>query len=259
MKLSFERKERKEIFDLFPIFLGEGCFKRVYTNEEGTLVLKVPKEEEGDYEEVGGSEYEVDYEFCADSYNGYFDCDPEFIFEAPFPELILRTSRLDNSKNFVVNRENPVNFCGLTENICAFLREIENYLNVSSEARKVLAPIVEVGFFSNNCPFLIAQRIGEVYGNSYEESLSDKKIVHSVTYNPDYGGYSLEAFINVKEDPISDMGRYLSYSQEEIDLTKYRFLKAMSELGLSFCEQVNNWQNLGCDIGTKKIYMIDYA
>lgn len=258
MKLSFERKERKEIFDLFPIFLGEGCFKRVYTNEEGTLVLKVPKEEEGDYEEV--EEYEVDHGFSGDSYNGYFDCDPEFIFEAPFPELILKTSRFDNNwKNFVANRENRVDFYDFTYNMNSFVYEIENYINASPLARKALNPIVEVGFFHNNCPYIIAERVDEVFNISEQASFSNKKRVSCLVYNDEDGNYSIKNFMKLKEDPISVMGEFLKFTKKEIILTKYYFYTAINELGLSFCEQVDNWGNLGCDTKKRKIYMIDYA
>lgn len=265
MKLNLKKRRvyedvSKEFFD----FLGEGCFKEVYGGNHN-YVLKIPKNE-GEYpwsclafsKESKECYSAEEIEILEAQREKYENCH-NYLLEAPFPSWSLKVDRWNSGKFFITRQEEDTNTCEQPRVFSEFLNEVETYINADSESRKMLNRIVEVGVFENNCPYIIAEKVDGIFDQldcrssaNREESVSDSICLGE-------SGYSLEAFLELEDDPITVMAKELDYSDFEIQIVKEKMFNAIDKLGLYFSEQVDNWGNLGYCSESRKIVMVDYA
>lgn len=262
MKLNLKKRRvyedvSKEFFD----FLGEGAFKEVYGGNHN-YVLKIPKNE-GEYpwsyldfnKECYSAE---EVEILEAQREKYENCH-NYLLEAPFPSWSLKVDSWNNNKFFITHQEEDINTCEEPRVFTNFLSEVETYINADSESRKMLNRIVEVGVFENNCPYIIAEKVDSIFGQldccgsaNRERSVSDRIYLGE-------SEYSLEAFLELEDDPITIMAKELHYSDFEIQIVKEKMFNAIDKLDLYFCEQIDNWGNLGYCSKSRKIVMVDYA
>lgn len=247
MIIREDKKTVEELLEEFPFPLGDGAYKVVFSNKDYTKVLKTPR-----------ISSDLFFRYREEIY-GIDDCAEEE--EVVLPPVIFEFDE-EKGKYFFdfIGEDNKMPYF-MTDIVEAFYKEFLTFLNADTESKEFLAEIYELGFTDNNIPYIIAEQMPYVFSEYFDNAEEECNRVVSSYYFDEETEEDFTNFLLKDEDTVFDViFREMGEKDSDIiDKVKENFTKAVYKLGLNYCEQIDNWNNIGFDLSKKKVVMIDYA